>query len=183
MSDSEYIQRWEKANERKQAAEKAYREECAQILTDMEAAGVEPDFALETILGRHVEFLRPPFTVHKLEVKSSESGFCPTSQDRVGMFVAVRPCGDEYEGETYLGIYLGDMYRGINAGFYRDSGLLSVRSSFANPAMYVPDLRKVIFGAGSWWSEIKSPEDLKKITNEDIDNVWYVRVMKSLSER
>jgi hypothetical protein len=51
-----------------------------------------------------------------------------------------------------------------------------------NPAIYVPELRKIIFGCGSWWSEIESPDEIKDITDDDIENCWYVRLAKMMQE-
>jgi hypothetical protein len=53
----------------------------------------------------------------------------------------------------------------------------------SNPAIFVPDLNKVIFGYESWWGEIKSPEELREITDDDIQNVWYVKALKMLEAK
>ena len=85
-----------------------------------------------------------------------------------GSFVSVRPCGDEYEDKTYLGLYVGEVAIG---------GTLSMH----NPCIWVPDLEQYIFGCESWWGKISTAEDLHKITDEDIENVWYVRALKALT--
>lgn len=95
-------------------------------------------------------------------------------------WVSVRPCSDEHGGRTYLGVMLGDMALGLSCTRNRETGILHVMKSFHNPAMYVPDLHEVIYGCGSWWAEIESPEDLKRITDADIENVWYVRALRDL---
>lgn len=51
-----------------------------------------------------------------------------------------------------------------------------------NPAMYVPGLNDIVFGAGSWWRQIKSPEGLAEISDKDIDSVWYMRALKDLEK-
>lgn len=83
-----------------------------------------------------------------------------------GSFVSVRPCGDEYGGKTYLGLYVGDV----------DIGL-------PNPCIWVPELKEYIFGCESWWGVIKSPEDLRKITDLDIESQWYVRALRALESK
>ena len=98
------------------------------------------------------------------------------SQRGVGNWVAVRPVDDE---NTYLGIMLGDMATSTRATLDRQ-GRMAIYLSQFNPAMYVPDLKKVVFGYGSWWATIQSPDQLRKITNQDIDNVWYVKALKEL---
>jgi hypothetical protein len=98
----------------------------------------------------------------------------------VGSWVSVRPCGEEYGGKTYLGIYLGDL--AVNPViFLKEDQTLEVMMH-QNPAMYVPDLKEVIWGMGSWWGRIDSPEGLRKITDADIENIWYVKALKELSE-
>ena len=86
-----------------------------------------------------------------------------------GSFVSVRPCGDEYEDKTYLGLYVGEVAIGDTMSLH-------------NPCIWVPDLKQYIFGCESWWGVIDSEDDLRKITDADIENVWYVRALKELSE-
>ena len=49
-----------------------------------------------------------------------------------------------------------------------------------NPAIYVFDLQRIIFGAESWWGIIENPEELKDITDDDINNIWYVKALKAM---
>ena len=51
-----------------------------------------------------------------------------------------------------------------------------------NPAIFVFDLNEIIFGCQSWWGIIKNEQELKDISDIDIDNIWYVKVLKSLNE-
>lgn len=102
----------------------------------------------------------------------------------VGSFVAVRPCGKEYEGKTYLGILLGEFPMGVSfSQSATDPDVIEAKLSHGNPAMYVPSLKKTIFGCESWWQKIKKPEDLKDITDEDINSVWYMQVLKAMDEK
>lgn len=96
----------------------------------------------------------------------------------VGCLVAIKPCS---ESKTYLGIYLGDLPQYISLGVDKDN-LMRV-SSRTNPAIYVFDLQKIIFGSQSWWHELKSVDDLKDITDKDIDNTWYVKLLKGMMGR
>jgi hypothetical protein len=108
----------------------------------------------------------------------------PISPDRffgakAGAWVAVRPVNDE---KTYLGVMLGD-YRPPSIAYRPETGALIVRKqTFGNPAMWVPDLNRVVMGWESWWGEFRTPDDLRQITNADIENVWYVKALKTLSE-
>lgn len=99
---------------------------------------------------------------------------------RGGKFVRVRPISDE---KTYFGIYMGDMHREvmIARGSKSKALMLTVRS---NPAIWVPDLEKIVWGDSSWWAEITTAEEAKKlISDEDIQNIWYVQALKRLSEK
>ena len=96
----------------------------------------------------------------------------------VGSWVAIRPCDD---AKTYLGIYLGEMPNGAMYHYHEVKKALTL-SLLDNPAIYVPELKRVIRGSESWWGSIGSPEQLKQISDADIQDVWYVKALKELSE-
>lgn len=100
---------------------------------------------------------------------------------KCGDWVKVRPCGEKYNNKTYLGILIGEipLYQGAN--IKRGRKTLNIWRGGFNPMIYIPDTKSVVFGCGSWWSTIESPEDLKEIKDIDIDNVWYVKALKELS--
>lgn len=114
----------------------------------------------------------PPLAVKNIEVRCG-GGRAGTSN--VGKFVAVRTVDDE---TTYLGIHLGDLRTEPMVSFSERSNTLFV-DSITNPAMFVPDLNRVVWGSGSWWRLIESEKDLQKITNQDIKNIWYVKALKA----
>ncbi|MGI0120310.1 hypothetical protein [Zooshikella sp. RANM57] len=95
-----------------------------------------------------------------------------------GDYVAVKPCSDE---KTYLGVMLGDLCEPV-LGYNTSIETLYLKRGMGNPAMWVFDLNKVVMGYESWWNKIEKPEDLKQITDTDIDNVWYVKALKDLSK-
>lgn len=94
-------------------------------------------------------------------------------------WVAIRPCEERFGNKTFFGILLGDLALAYSVYINKD-GLLVVSPSMHNPAIYVPDLKEVVFGCGSWWGTISSPEKLREISDADIESVWYVRAMKDL---
>lgn len=101
----------------------------------------------------------------------------------IGKPVAVRPCDAEYEGKTFLGIYLGEFPAVSGWSINRDEPQkMIVTPCLNNPAIFVPSLRKTIFGYESWWREIKNPEKIDQITDTDIDSAWYVQLAKSLCD-
>lgn len=100
---------------------------------------------------------------------------------KVGSFVAVRPCDAPSENKTFLGIYLGDLPTGPMVNHSPKSGTMFIDIR-TNPAIWVPDQNRIVWGMGSWWGIIEKEEDLKKITNQDIENVWYVKALKALAD-
>lgn len=95
--------------------------------------------------------------------------------------VRVRPVGEEYKEKTFIGFYIGDI--ALSTGLSIEDDSIFAFPAMHNPAIYVPELKKVIFGAESWWGEIKSEQQLNDITDGDIDNVWYVKMWKELHHK
>lgn len=107
----------------------------------------------------------------------AENGDLVWRSRKEGSLVEVKPCGDE---KTYIGIYMGDFALGVS---YKVVGNeLQVIPSFNNPAIFVPELNHVVFGCESWWRTIDSVEDAKGISLEDIENCWYVKLLKKNNE-
>ena len=46
----------------------------------------------------------------------------------------------------------------------------------------VPELKKIIYGCESWWHEISSADDFSGISDEDINNTWYVKLLNTFIE-
>ena len=128
----------------------------------------------EAFKSRYIEY---PITVNEIEIRPIDFRGLGCEQ---GSLVSVRPCGDEYGGKTYLGFYLGDLPLQNIVSFNEETGVLKV-GTHNNPALFVPELGKIIWGCESFWREIETVEQLQAITEEDINNVWYVRMAKSLS--
>jgi hypothetical protein len=106
----------------------------------------------------------------------------PSSWDaKCGSLVQVRPCGDKYKDKTYLGILLGNFPLENIIIYNRESKELKIEA-FNNPAIFVPELKEIIWGCGSWWGEIDSEEELRQITDADIQDVWYVKLLKAWQE-
>jgi len=112
-----------------------------------------------------------PMEISGISIRTMPSG------PGVGKLVRVRPVNDK---KTYLGIHLGDLQREVMVarGSKSKQLMLTVRR---NPAIWVPDLKKVVWGDSSWWGVIETPEDAERlITDGDIQNVWYVKALKEL---
>jgi hypothetical protein len=101
----------------------------------------------------------------------------PIKTDKA-VFVKVRPCGKEYGNKTYLGILLGDMACGTSLSI--EDNKIKVSWATYNPAIFIPGLKKIVFGYESWWSKIDDPDQLKDIRDDAIDKTWYVQMFKNI---
>lgn len=135
---------------------------------------VKYSFICDKYKSMYIEY---PIEVSKINTENNKGGYRGSS---VGKFAMIRPCGEEYENKTYLGLYLGELP--INHHISHDPDTKELNVSFMNnPAIFVFDLNKIIFGMESWWGIINNELDFKEITNLDIDNIWYVKALKELS--
>ena len=121
-----------------------------------------------------------PLIVERVENKDIDTDHAPYGPP--GSLVAICPCGEEFEDKTYLGLYLGDLPIDISSG-YRENDRTIINSVVTNPAILIPELNRIIYGYESWWYLIETEEQLEKITDEDIANVWYVKEAKKLLEK
>jgi len=95
----------------------------------------------------------------------------------VGSLVRIRPVDSD---KTHLGLYLGDLAREIMIARGSKSKALMLTER-TNPAIWVFDLKKIVWGDSSWWSVISDEKELDKlITDLDIQNVWYVKALKAM---
>ncbi|MBP3707112.1 MAG: hypothetical protein J6J36_00685 [Clostridia bacterium] len=124
-------------------------------------------------------WLEYPIAVKEIKTDKFDynKGFC----HKMGSLVKIKPCGEEYQNKTYLGFYIGDMPTQIYSSYNPNTNILEVKKD-GNPAIFVPELKKIIFGYESWWGEIESEKELKEITEDDINNVWYVKLLHKLCE-
>lgn len=121
--------------------------------------------------SRYIEY---PLTIQGIENKTIDNH----GLHNIGCLCEIKPCGEEYKNKSYIGIYIGDLPIQILSSYDRTTGILK-NSTMNNPAIFVPELKKIIYGCESWWREIETVEDFKGITDEDIDNTWYVKLLKS----
>lgn len=140
-----------------------------------------PDFIARS-LGKPSRKMEYPIEVRGIHWRDGDQFFI-ASRTGETQWVSVRPCGDGHNGKTYLGINIGDISLSMSAQYHRETGVLALSSTMHNPAIFVPELGRLVFGCESWWGEIAGPDDLKQISDADIDNVWYVRMLKDVSAR
>lgn len=132
------------------------------------------NFICDNYKSRFIEY---PIEVSKISTNGNEGSY---RNSEIGKFVKIAPCGVEYCGKTYLGLYLGDLPVGHSISHNSKTKELSISFS-NNPAIFVFDLNKIVYGMESWWGIIESEEDLKEITESDVNNIWYVKALKELS--
>lgn len=94
-----------------------------------------------------------------------------------GRLAAVRPAGSD---KTHVGVYLGLIPFSAEVRITRDT--VTAGLGRGNPAFFVPSLKAVVFGYESWWHFIEKREDMRDITDPDIENIWYVRELNKLME-
>lgn len=97
---------------------------------------------------------------------------------KIGDLVKIKPCGEWAEKKTYLGFFIGDVPQAT--GMKIEDNKIKSYLSFRNPAIFIPEVKKIVYGCESWWSKIESEDELKEITNVDIDNIWYVKALKEI---
>lgn len=119
------------------------------------------------------------YITYPVEINGIENEPIKSNDKKIGTFVKVRPCANEYGNKTYLGIYLGRLPINILSSLNNETKVLT-NSAMLNPAIFVPDLKKIIYGIESFWSEIESPDDITDITDETIENQFYIKALKSM---
>ena len=120
--------------------------------------------------NKHIQY---PIEVNKIKYEPFESW----NRYEPGTPVRIMPCAKEYKEKTYLGMYLGNLPTQNYVSYERKNKQLDI-CTMNNPAIYVFELKKIIYGCESYWSVISDPNDFEDITKETLDNVWYVQLLK-----
>lgn len=123
-------------------------------------------------------YIEYPLEVSKINRENNKGSY---RGSQVGKLAMIRPCGEEYEGKTYLGLYLGELPIEHHVSHNPDTKELNI-SFLNNPAIFVFDLNKIVYGMESWWRIIDNELDFKEITDFDINNIWYVKALKKINE-
>jgi len=125
-----------------------------------------------------------PIEVKEIGMDSEKSVYDPNGLTaKCGDMVMVRPCAEKFENKTYLGVFIGEVALQVGAQYNEESGKLTISRYMYNPMILIPEFNEVVWGCGSWWGKIKDESHLKQITDEDINNVWYVKALKQLQDQ
>lgn len=147
-----------------------------QKVSEANLAGMMEDLAKEMEeFDKHHKIIHGGKLEEPLQIKELE--FRVEQFKKQSVYVAVRPVDDE---KTYLGLLIGEYPIGFSGIYAIKDQKLTVMGR-TNPMIFIPELERVVFGYESWWGRIKSEDQLKQITDADIQNVWYVKALKTLS--
>lgn len=126
--------------------------------------------------------LKFPIEISGVKCKPNKPTSPAINGAAIGDLVSIRPCGKwNKESKTFVGLFLGDWPIENLYEFEKKTKILHIRSH-GNPAIFVFDLKRIVFGCESWWGKIENEEQLKKITDEDINNIWYVKLLKEMQK-
>lgn len=123
----------------------------------------------EHFASRYITY---PIQVDRIEVKQVTHLHKPC-------LVRIRPCNCD---KTFLGFLCGDMGDSPMASYSDKERTLQI-SIMQNPAIFVPELMRVVWGYESWWAPIRSQEELSEITDDIIQAQWYVQLAKRLLDK
>lgn len=100
------------------------------------------------------------------------------SGDICGTLVSVRPCDEKFNNKTFLGIYLGELPLSLFISYDEKTAKLSVERSWYNPMIFIPSEKTIVMGCESFWHKIENEDELREITDADINNVWYIKAIR-----
>lgn len=110
---------------------------------------------------------RSKYIEYPIEVASIElaEGF-DLYKKSIGRIVRIKPCFEETEEKEYLGIFLGELFSCNAVSYKRKEKHLTV-TPVLNPAIYVPELKQIVYGYESWWSFIENKDEIYSISKDD----------------
>jgi hypothetical protein len=118
-----------------------------------------------------------PITINSLKIFS---GISNVEKATVGAPVKVRIAGED---DTHDGFYLGELQTDTPlVAFYPKSKELRLVAR-RNPALFVPKLNRIVWGMESWWAFVGPGEEKKSISDADIEDTVYVKMMKAMEDR
>lgn len=154
----------------KRACKKEFRD--LQNFTEKQ---VEEQIDCSEFASKYIEY---PLTINGIKAPENKGIRTDSVFAKCGQLVKVRPCNKKYKNKTYLGILLGEADIGLLVSCDNKTKDLNISRHY-NPAIFIPELKDIVYGCGSWWGKINSEEELKEISDDKIANTWYVQLLKS----
>lgn len=152
---------------------RCYRDGQKEIYTE-----ITDDTICEKCKDFNSRYIEYPITVNNMNIKPNDN--YSLRREDIGKLALIRPCGKEYGNKTYVGIFLGDMPALQSVSFNNKTHELTT-SMVNNPAIFVPELKKTIYGLESWWKIVEDESELtKEITDDVIGSQWYVQLAKAI---
>lgn len=142
--------------------------------TDNESDSIVTNEECEQCKRFKSKYIQYPLTINDIVIEKIENHGLHT----IGTPVRIRPCAKEYKNKTYLGIYIGELPIQSTVRHNETENKLII-GTMNNPAIYVFELKKIIYGCESYWQPIEKSENLKDISDETIENQWYVKALKA----
>ena len=104
------------------------------------------------------KFIEYPITVSKI----NQNEFLDLYKKKVGSKVELTLCEKGHENKKYTGILLGELPVQTAVHYYQQSQELNV-SMVGNPAIWVEELNRIVYGYECWWyiTELKESEEQK----------------------
>ncbi len=124
-----------------------------------------------------VRVLNKLWKINNVKEVEFDEGFALYNRYKNIQLVEVNPCAAEYESKSFIGLYLGDFPQSVSGTYTEDKFI--IKPSRTNPLIYIPDTNTVVFGSNSFWRKVEKIEDFKGISKEDIENTWYVKLLKN----
>lgn len=120
------------------------------------------------------KYIQYPIDVSGIDASIDTSRYHTSNS---GKFVNIR-LADE-SNKSYLGLYVGDLPHANMISHHPETKKLSI-TPVSNPAIFVFELNRIVFGYESWWQVIETPDDVKEISDDMIQNQWYVKMLNEI---
>lgn len=115
--------------------------------------------------SRYIEY---PIQVNEIDVKDFYQSFYRKKD--IGKLAKIRYCVDN---KDYIGVYLG-MLPCTPIVQYNSKEEKLIVTTINNAALYVPELKKIVFGNESFWSIISDDEQNQYVSDEEIKRFFTI---------
>ena len=100
-----------------------------------------------------------PITVKALQFLPDQMVMAPVLAD-IGDIVWVKPADPTYEGESWLGMVIGDVGCSMSAGYNEENQFLFMQKSEYQLAIFAPEAKLMVFAFECIWEKITKTSQL-----------------------